>query len=360
MLYWGLLLVLLITVGTSRLKFKTSIREKTKDGRKIYITFAGILFVVFASLRSIDVGRDTSMYYRLFGYMQSMSSLKEAFSSWMLGGVEPGYAVMEYFFAKYSNFQMMLFVAALFSIVPTMVVIYKYSTDYYMSLFLYIAFGFFSFAMNPIRQAIAIGICMIAFIFAKEKKLLPYLGMIVLACLFHTSAIVFLPTYWLSKIKYNKKTLVVYVMLLAIANLFKGQFFRFINLFSRQEYTSTGDAGGTRMYLFMLASMLLMIIYHNKFIEKDKETNTQLMCMFAISTLIWPIASANAAVFRLYYYYQIFMVFCIPSFIASLGRKVEKLAFKTFFVVIGCYFLQAYIINGALKYSPYTSFWQIS
>ena len=358
MVYWLLLAVLLLMTGISKKNIRYGNRNYALvAGKKVYIAIACIMFVLLAGLRNTQVGMDTEMYSVLFRYMQNMRSFKQALNSWQLGGVEPGYALTEYLFSRHLSFQVFLFAMGMISIVPIMVVIYKYSKNYWMSLFLFVAFGYFSFAMNGIRQAVAIGICMIAYIFAKEKKLVPYLFSVAFAMTFHLSAAIFIPVYWLSNIKLNKRTVLIYLVALAVTNIFKNQLFTIANVFGRQVYSSTGDAGGVRMYLFMMATVAVIYFFRHDFIKESPEDNTTLLSMFAIATLIWPIASANAAMFRLYYYYHVFMVFCIPAFLHSQKRNVRFL-FTVIFILVSVYYLQVYIIGGNLKYNPYYFFWQ--
>ena len=359
MVYWLVLFFLLLLIGLNRqiIRYGGG-KSSTIEGRKVYIAIATVILVLITGLRGIQVGMDTRMYNTLFQFMQGMSSFSQAMNSWQSGHVEIGYALSEYLFAKYSNFQTFLFVMGMLSIIPVMMMIYRDSKNFWMSIFLYIAFGYFSFTMNAIRQSVAMGFCIIAYIYAKKKKIIPYFAFVILAMAFHQSAIIFLPVYWLPKIRFTKKTLLVYFILLLIANLFKSQFFSIVNLWGRQTYAVTEDAGGVRMYFFMLISIAIVYLFRNDFIAAAPEENTTLLTMLAVATLIWPIASANAAIFRLYYYYHIFIVFCIPAFLYHLKNRKLKYLFTAFFLLVGIYCLQVYVIGGNLKYDPIIFFWQ--
>lgn len=357
MIYWLLLSLFLLLFGIHKMSIRYGYHgNRILTGRKIYIMLAGGILVFIAGMRSTAVGMDTNMYQILFEYVKESNSLRQALTGWQRGGTEFGYVCLEFLISRTADFQIFLWISGVISIIPVMIAIYKYSKNYWMSIFLFVSFGYFSFFMNAVRQSLAMGICMLAFICARERKIIKFLVLVGAAALFHASAIIFLPVYWLNKIKLTRRTVLCYVFLVMIANLFKNQFFQLINIFSRQRYSAVNDAGGARMYLFMLATVFLIWFFKNQFLRDSNEK--VLFYMLAISTLIWPVTSANTSVFRLYYFYHIFMIFSIPDFLESLSGWKERAALYGGFILIGCYYLQNYVIQSSLKYDPYLFFWQ--
>lgn len=73
----------------------------------------------------------------------------------------------------------------------------RYSPLPWMSLFFYLTLQFFAHSMNLFRQSIAATICLLAYPFLKRRKLLPFVLVVLLAAAFHTSALFFLPFYWI-------------------------------------------------------------------------------------------------------------------------------------------------------------------
>lgn len=357
MLYWYLLLLMLILAGLNSFRFYYKAQTRIViPGKLVYVVFCGILLVMIAGLRSVKVGSDTAMYKTLFDYMGSFSSFSDALQSRRLGGVEIGYAFLEYIFSHTTTFQCFLFFTAGVSIFPVLVVIYKYSENIWFSLFFYIAFGYFSFAMNGIRQAIAIGICMIALIAALDHKIVPFLTLVCIAFLFHRTAILFLPVYWLDRITLSKKTAYIYIAILGFLFVSRKYIFLFLNLFSRESFSLADDSGGIRMFLFMLFILILLWVYKDRFIIANK-TNKAFFILYSISVLMWPVASLNGELFRMYYYYHIFIMMVLPSMIVH-ADKYARLIFGMIFVTISCYYLQSYIINGQLRYAPYYFYWK--
>ena len=362
MVYWGLILFFALFIWVERYSFVIgSIPQKSANGRKVYCIIAAIALILLSFLRSDAVGKDTQMYHILFEYAKESPSFYELMHSWKSGGTEIGYLAMEYIISRFAGFQFHLLLVAIITIVPTMVLIYKYSDNCFFSLFLFVAFGYYGFFMNGIRQSIAMGICFLAYICAREKKPRLFLLLIALAVLFHKSAIVFFPVYWLSKIKINKYIPYIFCGTVGAAFCLRKALFIFLNMFSRQVYSSTSDAGGVRMYLFMLFTIILLWVYRKSFLKDDSDgNNLSLLYMTAIAGIMWPVVSANSAVFRLYYYYHAFFILSVPSLISRIEKKWTKIAIGMFFVVVGCYYLQAYVVHSDLNYAPYYFFWSSS
>lgn len=371
MLYWSIILILFLICLTNK---KIVFNNKEYYSTQEYALFiATIVFIIFATLRSDNVGADTKMYHNMYTNMSIFNNFQYARTDWRYGRVEIGYGLLEYIVSRKFPFQVFLMIAAIISIVPIAVAIYRYSENIFLSLFLYIAFGYFSFAMNGIRQAIAIGICFCAFLASREKKFIKFIILIAIATLFHKSALLFIPVYWLEKIPLNKKTIIIYVSALAGSFVFRNPLYRLLNRFSRQSFSENGSAGGIRMFLFMLFLVVLGWMCRNQSINRDNyftqyidadyeiDNNTSkldssLFTMFSISVLMWPIASLNAELFRMYYYYHIFIILYVPSLLKRFNRRY-RLLLGGIIVAISCYYLQRYIIDGELLYSPYTFFW---
>ena len=361
MIYWVLLAIfaLLIMFEECNIKFNI-IKSHKVSGKKLYIASVSIILVLIAGLRSTEVGADTEMYETLYNWCSEFNSFFEGWNSWHRSGVEVGYYTLEYIISRFFSFQAFLLVTSTISIIPVMLVIYRYSKNYWYSLFMYIAFGYFSFAMGGIRQACAMGICMLAYICAKEKKLFKFLMLIAVAMCFHKSAILFVPVYWIGKLRKNKVILPIFIILLCGSFILKNKLYAILNLFSRQAFDVATDQGGIRMFALMVFTVAIGWFYYNKFFSKKKdygEDNWTLLLMLSIAVIMWPIASVNAELNRMYYYYHIFIMLYLPNLIYSL-KRTDRYVIGMGFGAVACYYLYAYIICGQLHYAPYYFFWQ--
>lgn len=365
MLYWAILIIFGALYPLTHVKVKAG-SVVPLDGKKIYMILAALTLILIAGLRSTKVGADTVMYQRIFGWAAAGSSFKQEYFSWHRGGTEPLFYFFTYYLSKIVDFNGYLTIVATISIAPVMYVIYKYSKNVYFSLLLYIGFGYFAFAMNGIRQAIAIGICMLAFDAAIEKKSKKFIILVLTAVLFHKTALLFVPVYWLANIKNSENFKYIIATSLVAVFALRTALYKFINLFARQSFElASDDQGGYRMFLVMLFTLFVGWYYYSRFMKKGdvKRIGQQnslswlLLLMLSVATLMWPIANLNAELNRMYYYYHIFVFLYLPNLVKSLNRK-ERWLLVIVFTAISCYYLQSYIIGGELNYSPYVPFWK--
>ncbi len=164
--------------------------------KNIYFLSAAIL-LFFGALR-YDVGFDYDSYdslYQVFG------------KDLDVGRFEPGYAVFVYICKNWFHFSYpyFLFFFAGSSILIKASFFYKYFRYpiflfmlYFPAIFLYADFG-------QIRQGMAVGIFLWCIPAIKDRKLLKYIIIWLLAVAFHYSAFIFFPVYWFYKIAVNRK-----------------------------------------------------------------------------------------------------------------------------------------------------------
>lgn len=155
--------------------------------------------------------------------------------------------------------------------------------------------------MSTTRQTIAIALAMIAFKYIKEKKIFRFLFWVLLASSFHITALIFLPCYWLNKFKFNRKTIFLFIVIGLAAIEFKSQIQLLLRTYARIDYGSA-ETGGYKLYLVMLASVLLGIIYRKPFVSKN-DNNKYLFYMMVVSAVIMPVIKLHPVMMRLYYYF---------------------------------------------------------
>ena len=352
MIYYLIILGVIITYPFCNKIIKN--KKERIDGALVYIIFWTIILILLCGLRRIDVGRDTMMYSIAYSKMQSRISWKDALDRYSY--IEFGFYFLEFLVSRYFNYQVFLIICAIISILPVMIVIHRYSENKMISLVLYISFPYYTFSMSGIRQACALGIIMLAYIAVREKKLPMFLIFTFMACLFHTSAVLFLPTYWLDKIPYKKRTIYLSIVFLLTTFIFRGFLWNIASQFARQSY-SANDAGGRLMYLFMILTIILGFYYRKNFVGENEEHKV-LLYMQVISAAIWPIASVNSAIARMYYYHHIFLILYVPTLIKSIKRRFERLIISFGYLFVAIYFISTQVLPATFKFSPYFFFWQ--
>ena len=86
--------------------------------------------------------------------------------------------------------------------------IFRYSKNVPLSLLIFISLGCYYFMLNGMRQSVAIAVFFFSIRFIEEKKLKKFLLCILFAFSFHSSALLYIPVYWLSRKHISNKWIV--------------------------------------------------------------------------------------------------------------------------------------------------------
>ena len=370
MIYWLLLVFVVLFYGICRLGVKTyhpyrfnSIEEHNRAYLAFFIAVS-VMMILIIGLKATSVGCDVRVYYNTYQRMK----YRDYAYIFEPNVNDKGYALIQIFFNKIGwNFYAFNMLYAIFNISVISYLIYKKSSMPLLSYVLYIIYGFFVLDLTMIRQTIATSIAILAVLSDKNNGLKSFLKfeiIVFIAYLFHASAAIFAPAWFLKKIKINKKTIVAFFVFIILAFLFKSYLVKFVVILAgsiSEKYASYQvEAGnhGYRLYFMILASVFLGI-YLRDFLKGEwNKIMFSYMCMMLI---IFPMVQGGGAIMRAYYYYYIFMIIYIPNMISGVNKNSDKptyyLAIFLFFIVgIGMY--SNSISSNAYLILPYKFFWQ--
>lgn len=155
-----------------------------------------------------DVLEDCIERYSMieYGYDEEQAealTLQDAydFFSTTYGHTSPGFQFIERTLLKVNaDVQWLYVVTSLFTLIFIFLAIYRQSIHTVLaSLFFVITSNYF-LSLNIVSQYMAISVCLFACEFAEKRKPIPFVLLVGSAALFHTSALVFLPVYFLPKL----------------------------------------------------------------------------------------------------------------------------------------------------------------
>ncbi len=325
--------------------------EKIRYNNKYYIFIVSFVLIFILGLRGRNVGIDTKVYYDIYNSVKEFS-----LSNFFVQDIEYGYYLLQYLIKSiFGEFQILLLIVAIFYISVVSYHIYKYSSNPLFSYILFIIYGFFSFAMSATRQTIAIAFVMIAYEHIKQKKLFKFLIFVFIAMSFHISAVIFLPAYWFNKFKLNRKNILIFFMIGLVMIGFRGPIQIIMNNYSRIKYAPV-ETGGNIMYVFMLISVLIGVIYRKILIDRSIN-NTYLFYMMISALLIMPLTQFHPAVMRLYFYFFIFLVIYIPNMLSSIKDIIIRYVGIGAYLAIGIIWFFTSTISIE-KLETYMFFWQ--
>ena len=239
----------------------------------------------------------------------------------------------------------------------------KYSSNYWLTIFLFVAStDYLSWMHNGIRQFTAVSLIFAAASFILDKKYVKTILIILLASTMHQSALLMLPVIFMVQGKaFNKKTVMASVVVLVgmmAADRFTGIL---DNLLADTQYTNvvsdwqTGNDDGTnpiRILVYSMPTLLAFLGY--KDIRKADDPVINLACnMSMISTALYCLSGVTSGIFigRLPIYCSLYGTgILLPWELEHIFTK--KLAGMVFICMIGgylvFYYYQTHFVWGVL------------
>jgi hypothetical protein len=320
-----------------------------------YSFIVTLLLILMAGFRGAEIGRDTDQYTLLFNLVKNYSSLDAAFNG---TSMERGYVMLEYYIYQLGvDHQFFFMVCAILTLAPIGYVFNKYSKNPWIAFFIFITFPVYTtIAFTTVRQGIAIGMVMMAFHYSQKEKLLKYLLFILLAISFHTTAIFFLPIYWLKKINLTQRVLLVSVIAVVFGYLLKTTLLVFFSEFTRMSY-GAAEEGGLLMYLFYIVITSFSLLFR-KYYRGEYDDNKIYIYMMFITLVLWPMCSLNPNLFRLTFYFTIFLSLYVSNFVTVIRPKGIAVAGVILILLGGITVFEKINKKPGMEIYPYSFYWE--
>lgn len=333
MVYYTLVFLLSIFSLINQLK-----PSKTDISILKYIAFTLILFI--GGLR-FEVGADWFAYEKLFNNVNSFVDI-------FLVREEKLFMFFVYIckslFNSYSFFVFALFG---FTLYLKYRIIDKYSTDIYLSFIVYVYTLFLIYDLNGIRQGMAMTIVLTSVPAILHNRKYLFIILIIAACFCHTSAIVFFPFYWLSKIKFTpKKILVITFFCLVISAIAQNlilnsslfEYLLLMDSFSHYSSYLDNDAIAKQIPIISIPvfqRMLVFVIFILNYekIKVEEKLKQLLINGYFLAIIIFVFFSFNSEyAARLSFYYKSLEIIIIPIIVSSQTKLSYKIILWTLFI----------------------------
>ena len=233
----------------------------------------------------------------------------------------------------------------------------KYSSAYIVSLFLFLAStDYISWMYNGIRQFMAVTIIFAATPLMLRKKYVPLILVILLASLFHQSALIMIPIVLIAQGKaWNTRTL-LFIAIVIIAVLFVGRFTSLLDAVLEEtqyasvvsDYTSWNDDGTNpiRVLVYSLPAILAFLGRKRIMYEDDQLIN--LCTNFSLVTAgLYLVSMFTSGIFlgRLPIYTSLYSYILLPWEIENLFiRESKRLMYVAMIVgYLGFYYYQMHV-----------------
>lgn len=315
--------------------------------RRVSLFIAGSSLILFAGLRDYLVGTDTGNYV---GWMSFFTSIESVLTS----PLEKGFSFLVFLSAQLSdNYILLLSFIALLCVVCYLLTIVNLIPKYEIAIFLFITLGSYTFFFNGARQGIATAICFLALPFLLQRKVIPYVLLVLCATLFHKTAIVALPLYYISSKKVGWKQIIIILIAAVILAASISSFASLAATFLDEKYATYGEqkeGGGLIKTLFLSVQGILFILFQRQ-IDSKNIYYSRLLNIYLIGVVVAissVIASVNpSGILRLTTYFVDVAIILWPIIFANF--KTRKNKYLASIVFLGFTFL--YFVLTTSTYS---------
>lgn len=331
---------------------------------KVYTILLFFQFVFIVGARAPSIGADTQTYLSGYQYYYNLSgvSMFSQPAPWYID-YELGYMILMKI-AAFLNFPppAFLFLIAALTYLPICSFYFKYSDNICISIICFIGLGLFGYTLGVIRQMLSIGILLYSITFIRQRKIIKFIVTIGIAMSFHLTAIIFLPMYWISNIKF--KNIYFFIFLIAeIFFFFCSDFLISLCLRIFPSYTSYinskwGGIGGSYRFLILLNfSIFTCVIFRNKIAPTKKKFFDFCIYSLMIASLLQILAYRFVVMGRVNCCFLPFLGIAFSSIVSSALTAKEKICITSIIVIFFMSFFFYTTISTDYIY-PYEFFWQ--
>lgn len=343
------------------------------DQKKVFVVGVTIMMTVFYGFRNTTVGSDTISYIEMFLIDGSQS--RSMIWKYMWQQKSPAYVLCEWIvYQIFPSAQIWLIITSCFFFAVLSRFIYINAEDPLYSYFLYfVIFG--TFQMTGVRQSVAMAILMISYEKIKKRQLIQFLLLIYLAFLFHQSAAVFLPMYFLMKRKIHIYDIMIFVPLIILIYTYRVSVFNDIKSYTSYYYYEELNHGEPINFSLMIYSATvlgyILCILIRRSGQKDDQSDSKYLRNTKLSLLksssinqynsytnamycacvFMPMVAVNGSVRRIVMYFAMYMVLFIPKGLKEIfdcrTQQIAKIALGVFLSYI---FLRG-TVNSVYNYT---------
>lgn len=291
----------LVFVAFAALCFIAAVVAYSKDKRfsaalRVICTLG---LVAFAGLREIGIDQDSYGYLLYYNLSDGRMSLSAEPTFVLLSSVVRAISIDH-------GFRLLLVVFALLGVTLKVYAINKISEHFWLSFITYFSYFFFFHEFTQIRAGVASGLILLSLYWVFHRNLSMFLFLIGVAALFHFSALVALPIYFLRN-DLGRSIKVMIGLAIPLGLVFRGVDLNFASMLPSElisskieVYNKLSETADLRLNIFNLFYLVkyillyVLLLFSDRIAEKSKMFPLMLQ-MYALSMFFYIALSFNTA-----------------------------------------------------------------
>lgn len=313
---------------------------------KFMVFGVALSLVLVSGLRS-NIG-DTSFYIHIY-------EINDFNWEFIKTQKDFGFNIFQMLLKKYSDDpQIMIFTTALITNVLIVIILYKYSRIFELSLYVYITGGMYLVSMNGIRQCLAAAIIFAATKYIFNGSWKKYILVVLFAATFHESALVLIPIYFLIRRKAWSGTTFILLFLAILIVIGFNQFSEV--LFAAIENTQYGgyknfSEGGANVLRVAVNGLPIILAYLGR--EKFRKlfpNGDYIVNMSLLGFIFMLISTQNWIFARVSIYFGFYQLILISWVVKLFTDKDQKFIYYGILVCYFIYFFYEHVVTLRIIY----------
>lgn len=293
--------------------------SRKKRTREIIFSIACLSVWFISAFKNYNIADDIVRYCIHFREISELEWNRIA-----LFPFEFGYVLLNKIISTFSqNNYFFLIITESLILIPIFLFIWKYSKMPLISLLIFMTF-FWELSLYILRQGIAIAFLLWSCRYIINRKFFKFTLLVVCAALFHKTALVFFPMYFIYKLKIDYIALLLSIIANIIFVLKGPKIIDFLKQFSRLNYSNI-HKGGINLYIFLWLTVLIsFVIIKASQGHSDYDQLTFNMCL--VASAIQPLSFSFSLFSRIVVYFTFGMILIFPSILYKLlyNKKNRK------------------------------------
>lgn len=353
--------LLILAMRSSRLEYVYGVDQEQYLPNKFFVFF---IFVVLSGLYIFRWCNGTDFFNY---YMDFYSSRNDNFS-YVLEQRDILFSFVTYITKNYisDNFLIYNAILAICTYVPIIAVMRKYSSDFKITMLLYIFSTAYFKPYNTVRQGIAVSIMFYAFPFLIERRYKKFLFYTLVASLFHPTAAITAIIMFFCLGDFLSKQVKIFLAVFAASGIgLKSIWNSVIGMLDSIGQTKmasdyadalTGITGINIFHVLVVAvPVILCLVYKNVLLYLEDEIEYEFISFYMNSLLFFLgfvlIGMYNPIFARMGQFFELYLLLLYPRLIEKIGA--EKKRTLAFFVLTAYFVYFLVVLPRGGSYVPY-------
>ncbi len=326
--------------------------------KNVYLFTSGLWLVLFAGFRG-DFTSDYKNYAWLFRYYNQFDFsqiLERQF------GQEIGYVFINRLIGVFSNNVVwVMLITSCLIVVLFLMEIRRDSVYVWLSVFMFVTIGQYFTSFNLIRQILAAAIVFSGSKYMYERNFIRYFLVVILAALFHKTALIMIPFFFVLNLRFNITKLLLILLGLAISMSSIESILRFVQLQFYDHYIegSYGMTGFGFNSIVLPLAILFFILFHYPKLDCSNNQKVNLWVNAVIFYVFFTLLGLQVMMIqRLSHFFAPYVLLLVPYIIGKVNNVRLRVIY--FYGFVAASIAYSYVTLSGSGYDPFYFFWNIS